>query len=544
MASGTDRRLAGATALVAVLAFLAAAAGLDARATYGARVSADEPQYLITAISIGEDFSLDVSDELAEERFLPFHEIGLNTQTIDLNDEGRRVSPHDPLLPLLLAIPMRIGGWAGAKLALAVIGAAVAALTLRLAVNRLEAPLLPATVVVGGFAVAPPFSAYGIQVYPAMPAALCVLIGALAITSDRPAPAVPAGASPGGVRGLFRDVDAVTAVVLLAVVALPWLSVKYVPVASVLAIAGLWRSWAASPGADRIQRLPRGTLLIYGLAGVSYLALHRLWYNGWTVYAAGDHFVNGEFLVVGFRPDYVGRSRRLVGLLVDRQFGLIAWTPAFLALAPSLVVLARSRRPGRFVLLGMFAAGWATATWIALTMHGWWWPGRQVVPVLPIAVAATAAFVGTSRRLLAGVFTGCLLGAGTWLYLAWEASTDRRTLIVDFAETNNPWFQLWREVLPDHQRMDPIDVVLTVIWTLLLLGLCYLAVRRDAAARSGAPVAGSGGEPGAGDLEDGAVGDGPGEAGLGGENQEGRANGDQSAGLDGPSETAAGSTVG
>lgn len=478
MVPGDERRLAVATLVVALAATLAAVAGIDARATYGARVTADEPQYLITAISLGEDLSLDVSDELAEERFRPFHEIRLNPQTIDLDDDGRRVSPHDPLLPLLLAIPMRLGGWVGAKLALALVAGAVAALTLRLAVTRFEAPLGPAALVVGGFAVAPPFSVYGVQVYPAMPAALCVVVAALAVTSER--------------RPMAGALDRADLALVAAVIALPWLSVKYVPVAAVLALAGLLRSWQAD------RRVPIGTLGAYAVAGVSYLALHRWLYGGWTVYAAGDHFVDGEFLVVGFDPNYAARSRRLVGLLVDRQFGLIAWNPAFIALPPALLALARSRWPGRHVLLGAFAASWATATWVALTMHGWWWPGRQVVPVLPLAVAAVAALVGRHRRALAAVVTGSTVGAVSWLILAWEASTDRRTLVVDFDQTVNPWYQIWRLVLPDHQRMAGADVALTVAWTVVLLGVAAVVARRLGPADQPAAGAESGSGPSSG----------------------------------------------
>ena len=115
----------------AFVCFLAAVAagfvGIDARATYGARVSADEPQYLLTAISLGEDFDLDISDELEDQRYLPFHEITVDQQTVDLNSDGQRISPHDPLLPLVLAGPMRIGGWVAAKATLAIMLGFVAA---------------------------------------------------------------------------------------------------------------------------------------------------------------------------------------------------------------------------------------------------------------------------------------------------------------------------------------------------------------------------------------------------------------------------------
>ena len=107
--------------LVAAGTFIIAISAINARATYGAKISVDEPQYLLTALSIAEDRDLDISDELAEERYLPFHEIPLNQQTIDLNEDGQRISPHDPLLPLVLSIPMGIGGWVAAKITLSLI---------------------------------------------------------------------------------------------------------------------------------------------------------------------------------------------------------------------------------------------------------------------------------------------------------------------------------------------------------------------------------------------------------------------------------------
>ena len=100
--------------LVALVGAATAAIGIPARTNKGAQDSDAEPQYLMTAISLGEDLNLDISDEIDEEQYLPVHEIGLNTQTIDLNEHGQRLSPHDPLLPAILAMPKRLGGWVAA----------------------------------------------------------------------------------------------------------------------------------------------------------------------------------------------------------------------------------------------------------------------------------------------------------------------------------------------------------------------------------------------------------------------------------------------
>ena len=426
-------------AAVAVWTFAIALPAIGARATYGARVTSDEPQYLTTAISIGEDFDLDISDELAERRFEPYHEIDLNPQTIELDDSGRRISPHDPLLPALLALPMRLGGWIAAKAALAVFAAAAAAATLWLAVRRFGVGVRVAGLVVGAFFAAPPLVGYATQVYPEMPAALCVALGLAAVTG-------PLG-HPG------------RALALASVVALPWLSVKFVPVAAVIAVVLVARSWP-----DRRRQLVLD-LAVLAVAGAVYLAFHRSVYGGWTAYASGDHFIDGELLVLGHDPDYLGRSRRLIGLLVDRGFGLAAWSPAYLLAVPALAALARRRPPGWATLLAVLAAAYAMATWVALTMHGWWWPGRQVVVALPVAVVAVAMLADRLRWLRWLALGGCLVGIFNWVWLVMEASTGRRTLIVDFEETANPVYQAWSALLPDHRHFEGGAVALTVAWT-------------------------------------------------------------------------------
>lgn len=433
---------------------------LDARSTYGARTSGDEPQYLTTALSLGTDFDLDISDEIAERSFEPYHEISLNTQTFPLNDDGQRLSPHDPLLPLLLAAPMAAGGWVAAKATLAVIAALTAMSTLWLAVRRLGVRLGVAAGVVAAFFATPPLVAYGTQVYPEMPAALCVTL------------ALAAASGP-----LGRGARVVAAV---AVVALPWLSVKYVPVAAVIALVVVVRLWP-----DRRRQLASETAF-FVLAGIAYLWLHRRIYGGWTVYAAGDHFVGaGEFSVVGSQPDYLGRSRRVVGLLVDREFGLAAWMPAYLVLPGAMAVLARVRPPRWWAIGATVAVGYGVATWVALTMHGWWWPGRQLVVILPVAVAAIALGAERIAALRWVVLGGWIVGALGWAWLAIEASTDRRTIIVDFAETPYPWYRAWSTLLPDYQSFGGLgSVMLHWLWAMALIGIAAVTWRTCGPRRS------------------------------------------------------------
>src|SRR4029453_9553810 len=255
-------RVWGAMVMVGMLAFAAAAAGIAVAATHGTRTTADEPQYLLTAISLAEDRDLDIGDELADGRWRPFHTLPLPEQTEPLAG-GRRPSPHDPLLPLLLAGPVAVGGWVGAKLAMAAMAGLLAAMALWTAVRRLGVPVATATLAVAVFACSPPLAVYGSQIYPELPAALVVLAAAAALLS----PSAPS-------RRETLDVG-------WAVVALPWLGVKYAP--------------GAAAGEGRRALALAGSL---AAAGVAFLVLHRWWYGGWTPYAAGDHFVQGELSVV------------------------------------------------------------------------------------------------------------------------------------------------------------------------------------------------------------------------------------------------------
>jgi hypothetical protein len=455
---------------VGVLAFVAAAAGILVPATHGTRTTADEPQYLLTAISLAEDRDLDIADELADGRWRPFHALPLPEQT-ELLADGRRLSPHDPLLPLLLAGPVAAGGWVGAKLAMAAMAGLLAALLVWTAARRLGVPLGTAALATALLACSPPLAVYGSQIYPELPAALAVLAAAAALTPAVPqtppihrwtTPAVPQ--TPPRVRA--------TLVTGVAVAALPWLGVKYVPVAAAVALVACWRL-ARSGQARRALALA----VALALAGVAFLVLHRWWYGGWTPYAAGDHFVGGELSVVGTEPDYLGRSRRLLGLLVDRGFGLAAWQPAWLLAVPAMAALARRRPPGWAALALPLAAGWLVATFVALTMHGWWFAGRQVVVVLPLAALAVAWWTGRDRRrrLLLAVAGGFGVLAFGWLVA--EGAAGRVTWAVDFAATANPLYRAWRLALPDYLAMSWWTWVLHVAWLAGLAAWAVMAAR-------------------------------------------------------------------
>jgi hypothetical protein len=451
--------------LVGVLCALAAAAGAWCRGTYGARVAADEPQYLLSAISIAEDGDLDISDELVAQRWRAFHEAALPEQTQPLPG-GRRVSPHDPLLPLLLALPTAAAGWLGAKLALAVFAGALGVATAWVAVRRFRVPAPVASLAAVMFGASMPLASYGNQIYPELPAAFVVVVAIGALTGPL---------RRGGVWTLGA-----------AVIALPWLAVKYVPVAGALALLGLVRLWRA-PGGQGSRSAAMGLAGGLAVAGIAFLAIHKTVYSGWTPYAAGDFFYSeGGFAVgriFGVHPNYWARSQRLAGLLVDREFGIAAWQPAWLLAVPALGALARARPAGWQVLAVPIMVGWLNATFVALTAQGYWAPGRQVVVVLGPAVIVVAWWVVRVRAVRLLTALG-LVGIVSYLWLAAETSIGRLRVIVDWFDTANPFYRVWRLVLPEYIAPNAWTWPLHGLWVAVLLGLLWWGWRCE-----GAPAA-------------------------------------------------------
>lgn len=455
------RALLGACLLAAAVTMIVAGLGVGVRAAWVGETAVDEPQYLLTAISLWEDGDLDISDERAATRHEVFHEAGLPVQTSVLED-GRRVSPHDPLLPLLLSPAMAAFGYLGAKAVLVAVGGAVAALTTWLAATRLSValPLAAATATVAGSTA--PLAVYAHQVYPEIVAALAVLLALLALL-DRPGRQAEPWAP-------WR-----TVLLLLAITALPWLAVKYAPVAAGLALLGL---------IALARRAPRqGIVLLIGLAasGLLWLAAHRWLYGGWTAYATGDHFESsGEIGVVGTTPNLLGRSTRSIGLLTDADYGLLAWQPAWLLVIPAVgFLLLRRDAPARWTLLLPLALGWLTATVVALTMHGYWWPGRQLVVVLPVAVLAVAVLLDRCRARWLLVTAAVLALAGLAVQAGITVAGHRGALTwVGAPDLPAPWpHEAWRSLLPDYRVDATGDWVRHAVWVLLALALLVLGSR-------------------------------------------------------------------
>jgi hypothetical protein len=443
---------------VALIAVFAASLGIGVHALPGERLGVDEPQYWFTALSLAQDGDLDISDELAQRSWEQFTAVAPPVETVVLAG-GRQVSPHDPLLPLLLAAPVAVGGWAAAKFMLAIVAGALAAVTVWTAVRRFAVPLPLAAAGVGIAACSAPLAVYGQQLYPELPAALACVLGVAVITGPVQRPQL--------------------ALLGVAVVALPWLSVKYTPVAGILAALAALRWWRAGRRSDVLAL--SGTLAI---AAALYLGVHQAVWGGWTVYASGDQFSDvGEFAVLGVDPDFLARIWRLWGLLLDWDFGLAAWQPAWLLMVPAIAAVVARPPPGfgAGTLMMPLLTGWLVATFLASTMYGWWWPGRHTVVVLPLAVLAVLCWLarcGTAVRAVAAV--AGLIGVSTYAALLVDGWAGKVVWVYGYIHVDAPLYQALRPLLPAfHEKTDQL------VWTALLILIAAGAALRARMHRAG-----------------------------------------------------------
>ena len=320
VAARADEPLTRRLLLLAVVVAAVAAIGIPAHATYGARVTADEPQYLLTALSLGRQFDLDISDEIADEQYRPFHAVDLDRQTAPLAD-GRELSPARSVVAVaaraadaLRRMGRRQGvsrrARLGTRRAHRVVGGAP--------VRACEPPSRCRSS--ASSSARAPLATYASQVYPEIAAALAVTAAVAAMSG----------------RGHARRN---AAVLVVGVSALPWLSVKYVPVAATARAARLV-SLSPSP----FDALPASRSRSSAMA-IVYVVVHRIALR--RVDRVRERRLlrgAGREPVIGTSPNYVGRSRRLLGLFVDRGFGSAAWAPAWLLAPLAFAALLRRRR--------------------------------------------------------------------------------------------------------------------------------------------------------------------------------------------------------
>jgi hypothetical protein len=349
----------------------------------------DEPHYLLAVESLAEDGDVDVRNQYAARPDLEPH--GKLT-------DGRLNEPYGVGFPLLILPAYALGGGDAVELFLAAIAALALAVAYRLALRVAPDPWALGAAAAAG--VSAPLLASGTAVYPEL-AAGGALAGAtlLALGLEERA----------GWRHAFG------CFALLG--ALPWLGVRFVPAGAVVGVFAARAIWRA-----RKRTLTVGAVELSLFSVALCVGVNEALYGGptpYTAYPAGENPMGDASL-----PD---RAYRIIGLLVDPDYGLIRWAPLFALALAGLWWLWRSRREHLAravgglhsieVTAGLCAAvagvQFAVAALLAPTAE---FPARHLIPALPLTVPLVAwglrraPRVGTALALLT-------VAISAWLYV-------------------------------------------------------------------------------------------------------------------------------
>jgi hypothetical protein len=204
---------------------------------------------------------------------------------------------------------------------------------------------------------------------------------------------------------------------------LPWLGAKYALPAVLIGLLAV----------RVLRRRGRGTLALVGaeIAGFSvavYISVNDTLYGGITPYAAdlpGETATGADFPL-----GYLERAYRLVALWIDRDYGVLRWTPFVALCFVGAWLFYKTRREGlgralpehlrteaaAGLCLVVCAAQVVVAAFLAPTMFGFWFPGRHLIAALPLAVGLAAWGLRHLPRTGAAL---ALVGVATsvWVYL-------------------------------------------------------------------------------------------------------------------------------
>ena len=483
-ARGPVARRAAALFLLLVVVY---SFSIGLRASRGAAITGDEPFYLLTTQSLLEDGDLDLRQQYRRQSYRSFfdHPEGLWMQSVPTPD-GRILSPHNPGLSVLLIPGFALAGLRGAQAELLLLAALAFALTY-LWVARVTGEAAWswwATLAVA--AGATPF-VYATEIYPEVPAALALVAALLllpaggATGAGAVGPCVaaagagqdagtaqasgrPGACGSGRTRGPAHAVGPGRALALaMLLAAMLWLGIKYAPLAALVAGAAFLRG----------NRRARAVLVVAAaVLGAVYVAFHLRVFGALTPYTVNVVYA-GDSTPEVLRQhvtDLATRFYRLWGLFVDRRFGVARWAPVLFLALPGWAWLAR--RPGTPRLaLALILAQHLMATFVAITMMGWWFPGRTLMTVLPLYALPLAAVLQRGGRGVRGLFAGlAVLSAFITADLARAVYAGQVTVAVDPFAMPAALFQGMGPFFPDYRAWTPATTALTVAWLAVLLG--------------------------------------------------------------------------
>ncbi|HEU4978128.1 MAG TPA: hypothetical protein VFT42_04480 [Solirubrobacteraceae bacterium] len=406
-----------ALVLWAVL-FAAYCAGIGLHAAHGQDLSAPEAHTLLTADSIVHGRRGDLTREYRSRAWQPFYAGVLHPTARPVH--RRLYEPQGVGFPLLISPAYAAGGRVGVELFLAALAALAFVLAAGLARRLVPEPYATSAALVTGLS--PPAFAAATTIAPDAVAGAALAGAALLALHVRDAP---------------RMATAAWSATLLA--ALPWLGVQYLGAGAVVA-------WALARWLRRRRRSLAGfvALEVVFFSAVVFITVNDKLFGGLTPDAA-SRAPDGPTGASGLGA-HLARAPRLLGLWIDRDYGIVRWAPFALLAFAALWLLVRSRRarlarvvPAQIdveVTAGFLAAACAAMALVAAflypTIAGAHFAGRPLVCVFAFGAALAAWSLRRFPR------TGTLLAALTIAATIWLVAGVRLTPSAGVAPPHGP----------------------------------------------------------------------------------------------------------
>jgi len=368
-------------------------------------LSGDEPHYLIMADSIASDFDLDLHNNYLSD-FDTHRIFGLTIPHV-YNVERGWMPGHEPGLSLLIALPFKIGGVRGARLALCAFAGLLPWSLFAWLRERLEQSS-------GGSRRATSTAAWltlGLTI------SLPICFGAEQIYGDLVAGTIATVLFLHVLSALESDRPIWTwALFWIAVGLFPWLHAKFTITAVILACAGvgaLGRQIRRAPGVLDVRTLATAPLAVVGPA---LLLMFNTWASGSPL-----GFRHASELTTSFARG----AEIFLGLHFDQSQGMFLQQPLLLAGVAALPIFAWRHR-GLALLWGLVYLSLVVPNALVLTRYGGDGPDGRFAWSAAWLWAVPIGFVVAEHheRLAAWVRRAAIAG---WVYQAVVAARWLRT---------------------------------------------------------------------------------------------------------------------
>ena len=410
--------------------------------------SGDEPHYLVMAQSLWREHDLDLRDNYAREDWREFRGGKTEPHYAAPRLDGRPFPGHSPGLPFVLAPVYASGGRLACAILLGAMVAGVGAIAFRVALA--EGLSKGASLLAGLGAAGPPLAAFGLHIYTEAPSTLA-LFAAYALLRFSLKPWAPALAAA-------------------LACALPFLHPR-------MALGSLALACAAFAFRDG------ASIRVFAGVTVAGVAAYGLFWMSVFGVPTSLGVYGGVPADVALNP-----FQALVGLLIDRAYGMLPIAPAFLAL---LLVKGSGSPPGGGDRVGRVELALILSVLVPALFWRMWWggqspPSRLIAPMTPFLALWMARLWSIAQPMVRRAIVAAV--AWSWaLFLFAALQPDRLLFINRRIRPTRLWDALWPGgpidgLLPDMARPELSDWVRAAAWLALLLAAAWLARRPQAKA--------------------------------------------------------------